>query len=290
MFTNKITKYINKHQIIARISAAFFYGIIMAIAMNFFWKPGNIFSSGFTGLAQLVNHLGGFNNISLILVLVNIPMTLLAWYFIGNRFAFFEILAIIVGSIAIQLIHSPEIPLTNDPLVNAIFGGALNGVATGISLRRGVATGGLDILSVFLKKYWNIKMFPIATTFNAVIMIGSGISFGWKFALYSIIGVFISSWVSSALYTRQQQMQVMIVTDKKEEMVEEIQSKLRRGITVINGAEGGYLHDQKNLLFTVITLQEMYLLKEAVENIDKKAFVSVWKIDQTFGRFYEHSY
>jgi len=90
-----------------------------------------------------------------------------------------------------------------------------------------------------------------------------------------------------AFYTRQQQMQVMIITTKPDEMVDGIQRKMRRGVTIINDARGGYTGQERSVLLTVITQQERFELREAMKEVDEHAFSSTWKIEHTVGRFYE---
>ncbi|VDK14495.1 hypothetical protein OAL24_00095 [Oenococcus sicerae] len=284
---DQLRNYLSKHAIVARAGAALLYGILVAVAMNFFWKPGNIYSSGFNGLGQLISYFFSVNALPLVILIVNIPMTILAWAIISHRLAFFEIVAIACSSLFIDIIAAPVKPLISDPLMCAIFGGAINGFATGFALKNGVATGGLDIFEILGKRFWNIKVFPINIAFNSIIMVGSGLQHGWKYAFYSIIGIVVSAWMTSIAYTQQQQMQVMIVTNNKEQMVDSIQAHLRRGITVLDDASGGYLHDSKHVIFTVITLEERYELREAVHEADDKAFASMWKVDHTWGNFYE---
>lgn len=276
-----------KNQYASRVGGAVFYGVIVAFAMNYFWRPGHIYSSGFTGFAQLVTTLTGDRiPVALALALVNLPMLVIAWWKLSWRFATFTTLAVLLSSGLMPLFDTRRI-LTPDPLINAMFGGALNGMAVGTALRYGVGTGGLDVIGLLVKKHFGFKMGPINLSFNALIMVGAGLTYGWKYALYSIVGVIISSRMIDAFYTRQQQMQVMIITTKPDEMVDGIQRKMRRGVTIINDARGGYTGQERSVLLTVITQQERYELREAMREVDAQAFSSTWKIEHTVGRFYE---
>lgn len=280
-------KYFVKHQISGRISAAVVYTFCITIALNLFWRPAKIYSGGFTGLAQIFAEFSHSSNLGFWLFAVNAPMIIIAYFFISKRFSFFSFLTIILSSFVVNYVQPLQTPLTQDPLIAAIFGGLFAGFGNGFGLRFGTATGGLDIMGVLAKKYWNIKLFPVTVAFNTVIMIFAGRNFGWQQALYSILGLVVSSWIASLVFARQQQMQVMIVTEKKEEVVASIQEKLRRGITIINNVHGGYLNDSKNIIFTVISQQEVYDLRDAVTDADPNAFSSIWKVDRIFGRFYE---
>ncbi|MGO0154170.1 YitT family protein [Leuconostoc mesenteroides] len=283
----KIVHNFMKNQYASRIGGAVFYGAIVAFAMNYFWRPGHIYSSGFTGFAQLVSTLTGDRiSVALALALVNLPMLAIAWWKLSWRFAIFTTLAVLLSSALIPVFDTTRV-LTTDPLINAMFGGALNGMAVGTALRYGVGTGGLDVIGLLVKKHYGFKMGPINLSFNALIMIGAGLTYGWKYALYSIVGVIISSRMIDVFYTRQQQMQVMIITTKPDEMVDSIQKKLRRGVTIIDEARGGYTGRERSVLLTVITQQERFELREAIKEVDEQAFSSTWKIEHTVGRFYE---
>ncbi|WP_439425891.1 YitT family protein [Oenococcus alcoholitolerans] len=279
--------YFSKHAIVARAGAAIIYGILVGIAMNFFWKEGNIYSSGFNGLSQLVGYFFPVSFLPWIILIVNIPMTALAWIMINHRLAFFELFAIACSSFFIAWIVQPAKPLATDPLMCALFGGVLNGFATGFALRNGVATGGLDVFEILGKRIWNIKVFPINVSFNLLVMLGSGFQHGWRYALYSIIGIVVSAWITSIVYAQQQQVQAMIVTNDKDKMAQAIQDHLRRGVTLLDDAKGAYLHDSKQVIFVVITLEERYTLSQVIKKTDPKAFASFWKVDHTIGNFYE---
>ncbi|MBU7455334.1 YitT family protein [Leuconostoc fallax] len=276
-----------KNQYASRLGGAVFYAIIVAFAMNYFWRPGHIYSSGFTGLAQLIDTLsGGKISVPLALALINLPMLILAWIKLSWRFTLFTSVAVLLGALLMPILQTKTF-LTTDPLVNAMFGGALNGMGVGIALRYGVGTGGLDIVGMLARKKFGFKMGPVNLGFNACLMIGAGVAYGWKYALYSIVGIVISSRMIDIFFTRQQQMQVMIITTKPDEMVHAIYRRLRRGVTIVDQAKGGYTGNQRAVLLTVITQQERFDLREAMHEADEHAFSSTWKIEHTVGRFYE---
>nr|WP_235720448.1 YitT family protein [Liquorilactobacillus vini] len=93
---DELQKIVKRHQYVAKASTAFIYGILVSIAMNFFWTPGKIYSSGVTGLAQLVATLTKryfpmvffHPSVALLLFVLNLPLFVLAWQQIGHRFTF----------------------------------------------------------------------------------------------------------------------------------------------------------------------------------------------------------
>ena len=257
--------------------------------MNFFWDPGHIYSSGITGMAQLLNSLFKHTPIPITtgtwIFLLNLPLIVLAWKQIGHRFTVFTVIAVVCSSVMIKLLH-PTV-LTKDPLICAIFGAILNGYGTGYALKSGISTGGLDIISLTVRKLTGKSVGTVNIIFNTFIVLAAGLVYGWPYAFYSAIGLFINAQVMDAVYTRQQKMQVMIVTTKPNSVVDCIQSHLRRGITIVHGAEGAYRHDAKTILFTIISRYEIPDLHEALRESDPKAFVSITENVHTIGHFYE---
>ncbi|MCK8627939.1 YitT family protein [Fructobacillus cardui] len=275
------------HYYLHQVVGALFYAIMLSLALNYFWLPGHVYSSGFTGLAQLVDTLtGGKINVAWAIALVNMPLLLLAWFTLSKRFAIFTAMAVLLSAAFVPLFATKTV-LTPDPLINAIFGGGINGMAVGTALRCGVGTGGLDIIGMELKHQFRMKVGSVNLAFNALIMVGAGLTYGWQYALYSIIGVVVSAHFIDLFYTHQQQIQEMIVTNKPEEMTDTIQNKMRRGVTIIDSAHGGYTGRYRSILLTVVTQHELPELRHAIKEVDPNAFYSESKVEHTGGRFYE---
>ncbi|CAK1222636.1 Uncharacterized membrane-anchored protein YitT [Fructobacillus cardui] len=275
------------HYYFHQVVGAVFYALMLSLALNYFWLPGHVYSSGFTGLAQLVDTLtGGKINVAWAIALVNMPLLLLAWFTLSKRFAIFTAMAVLLSAAFVPLFATKTV-LTPDPLINAIFGGGINGMAVGTALRCGVGTGGLDIIGMELKHQFRMKVGSVNLAFNALIMVGAGLTYGWQYALYSIIGVVVSAHFIDLFYTHQQQIQEMIVTNKPEEMTDTIQNKMRRGVTIIDSAHGGYTGRDRSILLTVVTQHELPELRHAIKEVDPNAFYSESKVEHTGGRFYE---
>lgn len=280
------------HDFATRLSVAVVYSFIASIAVNFFYQPGHIYSSGITGLAQILTTLskqfvGHTIPVSVTLFILNIPLFVLAWFKIGHKFTFFTFITVFLTSFFIHII--PETTLTDDPIICAIFGGAISGVGIGFALKNGLSSGGLDILSITIRKQTGRSIGSISMIFNVFIMLMAGILFGWQYMFYSAFAIFMSGKLTDALYTKQRKMQVMIVTKKPDQVIAGIQDNMRRGITIINEAEGAYKHDKQTVLFTVVTRFELPMLETIMKETDPQAFVSISENVRILGRFYEES-
>ena len=284
----KTMQSISREKYAEKISASLFYGLLSAIAVNFFFQPGHVYSSDATGLAQVLSAISerliGFRlRISIVFYAINLPLLILAWYKIGHKFTVFTLITVSMSSFFIQIV--PEITLTTDPLVNAIFGGLVMGTGVGFSLKSRISSGGTDIVSLTIRKKTGRDVGSISLMVNGVIMIFAGILFGWQYALYSMVTIFVSSRVTNAIFTKQKKMQAMIVTSCPEKVIAMIHTKLHRGATQINNAEGTYNHEKKAVLLAIITREEYNDFRYLMRKTDPKAFVSVAENVHIIGRF-----
>ncbi len=283
-------KSISREKYGEKVSASILYGILSSIAVNFFFQPGNVYSSGATGLAQIISEVSGrfigFTvPISLAYYLINIPLVILAWYKIGHKFTIFTFISVSMSSLFIQII--PQVTLTEDPLINAIFGGMFMGLGIGLGLKSRISSGGTDIVSLTLRKKTGKDVGRISLVVNGIILLFAGLLFGWQAALYSMVAIFVSSRVTDAIYTKQKKMQAMIVTDSPDRVIAAIHNKLHRGVTCINDAEGTYKHVHKSVLITIITQEEYNDFKWLMMKVDPSAFISVAENVRIIGRFVE---
>ncbi|MGT2907019.1 YitT family protein [Streptococcus dentiloxodontae] len=279
---------ISKEKYAEKISASLVYGFLSAVAVNFFFQPGHVYSSGATGLAQVMSALSerflGFEiPISLTFYAINLPLLLLAWYKIGHKFTIFTFITVTMSSLFIQIV--PRVTLTEDPLVNAIFGGLIIGSGIGYGLRSRISSGGTDIVSLTIRKKTGRDVGRISLIVNGIIMIFAGMLFGWQYALYSMITIFVSSRMTDAIFTKQKKLQAMIVTGEPDRVIEMVHRKLHRGVTCIHDAEGTYNHEKKAVLLTIITREELNDFKHYMRRADSEAFVSIAENVTILGRF-----
>lgn len=287
---DQLEKLARRHNYLSKVSAAFLYALAVAVALNFFWTPGKIYASGITGFAQVLQSVSErffpFTLATSVMYFVlNIPLFILGWFKIGHKFTIFTIIAVLLGSIMMKVIA--PIKITYDPIICAIFGGVINGVGTGLALKSGISTGGLDILGIILRRKTGKSFGQINIFFNLIIVICAGFVFGWSRALYTALNIFINGRVIDAVYTQHQKMQVIIVTEHPKHIVEGIQKKMHRGITILHDAEGGFSHTEKTVLLTVIDRYDMYDIYNIVLQNDPYAFMSSSEVSKVYGRFIE---
>jgi len=286
-----LIKEIGIEKLAQKFSAAVVYAVFSSFALNFFYQPGHIYASGATGFAQvlseIVNRITGHDYlpISVMLVIVNVPLMILAWRHLGKKFTLYTILTIGMSSIFIHFV--PVTQLTHDPVTNAVFGGAIMGFGVGNAMKSGISSGGTDIVSLYIRKKTGRSVGNLSFVVNGCVVFVAGLLFGWEYMLYSLVGIFVSSRVQDTVFTRQKRMQVMIVTKNPELVTEKLLEHGRHGITVLKNVEGAYSHDAQTVLLTVITMYEYQSFKSLMEKYDPMAFVSISENVRVLGKFAE---
>ncbi|GAE31195.1 YitT family protein [Halalkalibacter hemicellulosilyticus] len=254
---------------------------IIAIALNFFLIPANVFASGFTGVAQLIAVVLPLST-GIILFVLNIPVAILGWLKVGKSFTLYSFLNVALTTFFLEVV--PIRHFSPDILLNAVFGGVLLAIGAGITLKWGASSGGLDIIALILSR---VSDRPVGVYFfllNSIIVITSGFLFDPEKALYTLVTLYVSSRVIDAIYTRHVKVTAMIVTKKADDVSKAIYDSMVRGITRIP-AKGGYSSEDKEVLMIVLTRYELYELREVIQGVDPEAFTNVMQTSGIFGLF-----
>lgn len=268
-----------------QVIAAIIYGFLSAIGLNFFLIPAKTYSSGVTGVAQLLSAIGQQIHLNLsvaiLVVILNLPLLVLAWISINHRYTILSVVSVLANAIFLHLI--PVHRILNDPLAAVIFGGALIGMGVGLCFRYGFSTGGTDIVLSIIGDKLDKNIGPVNFAINGSILMVAGLLFGWPAALYSLIGIFVNGLIMDYVYIQQQRVTVTIFTKQLEEMHEYL-SKNSRGATVMDGT-GIYTNDPVKVVVTIVSKYELNTLKSNILKRDPQAFVSVSPVNQLWGRF-----
>lgn len=260
---------------------------IFAFSMNFFLIPAGVYSSGFSGLSQLLSRLfSEYVNITISvgvwLFLLNIPVTILGWKKVGKTFTLYSFFSVIVSSFFLNII--PIQKLSDDILLNAVFGGVIGAIGIGMTLREGASTGGMDIIAVYLSRVIEGSVGKFTMILNSFIILSAGFLFGWEKSLYTLVVLFSSSKVIDLIHTQSQKLTAMIVTENSYDLKKAILSRLTRGVTIVP-AHGAYSESEKDMLITVISRYELYELRKIIKEIDAKAFTNILQTDSVIGLF-----
>lgn len=255
---------------------------LCAVAVNGILLPSGFVSGGFTGLALVLHYLCPRLSVALLYALLNAPLFALGWLFVSRRFFLYSIAGTILYTLTVQWVHV-SLPV-DDPFLSALLGGIFMGVGAGIILRSQGSAGGGDILSVILFKQFSVRLGTTILSFNAAVISLSVALFPLEIVLYTLVYMYVTSQiVNVVVFGLSQRKAIFIVSRQAEAILRQILSQIHRGVTVLRG-EGGYTGEDQRVLYTVVTLQELPVLKQIVRREDPQAFVVVSDTTEVMGR------
>lgn len=255
-----------------------------------FIRPAGLLSSGFTGLAILIDMIASLYGksvpTSLALVLLNLPVALLCCRSISVKFTVFSVIQVLLASFFLNVL--PAKPLFDDLFLNVVFGGVLYGMSIVIALKGNASTGGTDFIALYVSNRTGKSIWSYVFAGNVCILVIFGSLFGWKYAGYSIIFQYISTKMISAFHHRYDRVTLQITTTKAQPLIDAYVSQFRHGISCVD-AMGGYSKKKMYLLHTVISSYEINDIVHLMQEEDPHVIINVLKTENFYGRFFRAS-
>ena len=256
--------------------------VLCAIAIKGILVPKEFLAGGVTGLALLGHYVFPSLPIGFIYFLLNIPLFVIGWMFVGRRFFWYSLAGMIIFS-AVIFWPSPVFSV-EDMILNALAAGVITGLGSGIILRSLGSAGGLDILSIILFKRFSVRPGTTVMTFHAILLFIALFRLPMERVLYTLIYFFINAYfVNLVVIGLSQRKAIMIISSRWKDISRQIMEQLQRGVTIVQG-EGGYSGQRLHILYSVITLTELSRFKKMVRKIDPNAFVVVTETLEVMGK------
>ncbi len=265
--------------------------LLYALGVNIFAIPNNIAQSGMTGLAIIINYLFPQCPVGLTGLLLNVPLIILAWIFIGKAFTLKTLWTTVILSLCIDGVASVmENGLIGaylgDKMLAALFCGAMCGAGIALIIVRGATSGGTDVLGRLLKKIWpHMTMGTMIMVCDAVVVISAAIVFGSvESAMYAAILIFASSEVMDyILYGTGSGKMLYIFTKKGDEIAKMITETCKRGATIIEG-RGGYTGETNELVLCAARSHEIPRIRKKVKELDPESFIVLSEANEILGK------
>jgi uncharacterized membrane-anchored protein YitT (DUF2179 family) len=267
---------------------------IEAMSYALFLVPHNIAPGGMTAVAIIVSDLtGGIISIGIAYFLLNVPWVFLSWKRMGYKYA---IRTIIVSFVAFLFIDGfiflfrdafhilDKSNPSSSMMLAAIYGGILNGLGIGITFKNRASAGGTDLIAQVVHYYTGLPFGQAILLIDTLVIIGLGFYFqNALISLYALIALVVSSFVIDIVqegisYTKK----MTIVTDKKEEIRENLLARLGRSITIIKG-EGGFSGSVKSVIIVAIHRSQISSAKNIVLETDPDVFCMVGPLNEVIG-------
>lgn len=265
-----------------------FAAFLIALNIKTFIYAAGLLPGGFSGIVILIQDVFlKYLNIkipySFLYWGLNIFPALLCFKFVGKKFTILSLWMIIISGIFTDFI--PNIMVTDDILLNSVFGGILQGVSICLTLFAGATSGGTDFISIYFAEKKGKDIWNTIFLCNCIVLCIFGLLFGWTRALYSIIFQFVTTQILNTLYKRYQKTTLIIITDKPNEIVTCIREITNHDATLFEGI-GCYSGNKKNMLYTVVSSEESKLLVKHIKLIDSDSFINILQSKDIKGKFF----
>ena len=258
---------------------------LFAAGFQFFLYPNSIIVGGVSGIAMIINYLTELP-VGVMNIVLNIPLFIIAWRQFGTKFVIGSFVGMMLSSVFVDLFALVSYSPTNDMLLACIIGGAIKGLGMGIIYYAGATTGGTDIIAKFVRlKYPYINFGTLILLTDAIIILAFAIIFHKvEGAMYAVIAMFVVSRVIDlVLYGVDNSNVCYIISEKSEQLVNDITDSLHRGVTILEG-EGAYSHQNKQVLLCVVKRTQVSDIRKIIKNVDENAFFIITDAKNVFGK------
>jgi len=282
-----------KNNLFVRVLLIILASLIFAFNINIFVHSGALFPGGFSGVALLIQSVfKKFWDINLPYSILTYAMNIIPIYigfrFIGKKFTWLSCLLIFLSGLFTDILQNalPNLFITDDVLLCAIFGGIVNAIAVSLCLYAESSSGGTDFIAIFISEKTGKSAWNLILAFNSIVLVIAGLLLSWKSALYSIIFQYTSTQALNFLYKKYEKTTLLIITDKADELYQLIKTLTNHDATVLVG-KGAYSGKEKKMLYTVVSSSECGQLEKAIRIADPDAFINVLKSKEIVGKFFK---
>ena len=248
------------------------FSFLVALGLHVFVYKADFAPSGVDGISAMLQYLsekaGHRVNAGIISFAINLPLLIVAWFILRRRYVVYTILYTVISSATLLILDAVgfyQYDCTvaggvTEPIIAAIFGGVAQGL-TGMNLRLGGSTGGVDILGSLIQRKMPhrdlekvIAWLSYATVVMAFFVYGNVNS-----VCLSVISIFVCERVSAVfLRPNRNAVKFEIVTDKAsaESLRESILYGLGHSATLLSG-RGMYTGEAREVIVCLVSYREI---------------------------------
>lgn len=265
--------------------------IALALGVSLFILPHGVINGGTSGIALIIEAIFKIEP-QLVIFILCWGLFFIGFFVLGKDFAIKTLLSTFLYPLLVSLLTNMEyfIQLSNqikDPLLATLTGAVLCGFGLGVVYRNGGSTGGTDVISLTLKKYFKIKLSVSTFVMDTIIIVIGLVSISLESVLYGLVCVLLTSYIIERItISGTRSYMAHIVSDKYNEINSYLNNILERGTTLLL-AQGGITGNDKKVIEVVFNEKEYFDIKKNIYMIDENAFISIYKTISTYGNGFE---
>lgn len=272
-------------EIIKKIIGIVVGNALLALGYALFAVPANLIVGGATGIGLIVERLSGIDY-ALVVFILNMAMLILGYVYLGRSFALGTVGSSVLFPAFLGLFEKIAMfdHLVSDTMLASVYAGVFIGAGLGIVFRLGYSTGGMDVPPLILNKQFGISLSGAINTEDTLILLGQVFFSNFQGILYGLLTVFITTAVMDRIIVLgEKNVQVLIISQKHEEIAQAIFDEIERGCTFINVTTGYFQTEQKAVLCVANTRQNAKI-HQIVQAIDPTAFIINSDVHSVRGR------
>ncbi len=262
--------------------------ILQAVSVVMFFNPADLVPGGITGLAVLFNRISPITlPVGIFTLLLNLPLFWLGMRWLGGGWGFLARTVVTTVAYALLTALLEQIgwprPITNDILLNTLYGAIIGGVGAGLVFRGRATTGGTDILALLLFRLRGISLSQSYVIVDGVVFLLAGFVFGWDKALYAFVANYIGGVAAEGASEGASISRIaLVITEHADAVAQAVMSRMGRGVTQWTGT-GKYTNTERPILLIVVGRAELSALKAIVREVDPDAFFVIGQAQEVFG-------
>ncbi len=262
---------------------------VMTISYNMFLVPAKIAPGGVSGAATIIHYLSGkVLPIGAVSLAMNIPLFVLGWKQEGRSFIVKTLISTVLLSLFLDTIKLPMPEV--EPLLAAIFGGAILGIGLGLVVLGDATTGGTDLAAKMIqRRIPHFTMAWVLFTLDMVVVIAAAIAFSPAEGLYAMVTIFISTKLMDFILEGSKSSRAFNIITKNADVIStRIMNELERGVTLFKGT-GMFTGSEVSMLYCVVSSREIVKVKHIVQAEDPTAFIVVSEVHDVGGEGFTYN-
>lgn len=263
-----------------------------AIGYTAFILPEKVVMGGVSGLSALIFYATGIPAGASILVL-NVLMLVIAFTALTRQFIVRTLIGVGIMSLFVGVLQpffeaNPLITAGEDKFMHVLIGGAMAGAGLGLVFSHNGSTGGTDIITVLLNKYFNMSFGRAMQFIDCTIICSSYLLFhSTETIVYGVAFTLVATFVCDYVVNgTRQTVQFLIISKKYQEIADAINTQVKRGVTLVEG-KGWYSKNDVEMLIVLTRKYESQEVFAVIKSIDPDAVVSQTFCQGVFGEGFD---
>ena len=261
--------------------------ILYAAGIYTFAATADFAPGGITGVAMIINHYFPFLRIGLLTLLINVPVAIICYRLLGRVFFFKSVKSMLISAFFLDIIFPlfPQYNGAENPLLAALFAGALPGIGLAIIYMPGSSTGGTDFVIMSIRKLKpHLSIGTISLIVDGIVILAGWPVFGnINAVLYGVLMTIVSTTIiDKVMYGTGTRRMLLVVSDHAQEIANVIMEETERGVTLAD-VRGAYTGQQHQMMMCVCSKVEVFQARRIINRIDPKAIVMLTTVDEAYG-------